>query len=210
MKNSANIYHQIIKVLIIKNQVLFIAIMLLYTAQSLAQTTEPYIWSNVAIGGGGFVSGIITSKKQPGLIYARTDVGGAYRWDSANGKWIPLTDFASDSQQGVFGVESIAIDPNSANIVYMSTGISYFNNGKSYILRSTDYGSTFAITDVTSQFRINGNGYGRQDGERLQVDPVNPRLLYCGSRANGLFQSNDSGVTWTRLCSLNVTTTNNA
>jgi len=40
-----------------------------------------YAWDNVPIGGSGFVSGLITSKTEPGLIYARTDVGGAYRWD---------------------------------------------------------------------------------------------------------------------------------
>jgi len=40
-----------------------------------------YAWDNVRIGGSGFVSGLVLSTKEPGLIYARTDVGGAYRWD---------------------------------------------------------------------------------------------------------------------------------
>jgi hypothetical protein len=37
--------------------------------------------------------GIITHPTQPGLMYIRSDVGGAYRWDSTNKIWIPLTDF---------------------------------------------------------------------------------------------------------------------
>jgi beta-glucosidase len=47
----------------------------------LLPAAEPYAWNNVPIGGSGFVSGIITSKTEKDLIYARTDVGGAYRWD---------------------------------------------------------------------------------------------------------------------------------
>ncbi len=174
-----------------------------------AQTTEPYSWGNVAIGGGGFVSGIITSKTQPGLMYARTDVGGAYRWDIANSKWIPLVDFASENTQGYLGVQSLATDPLSPSIVYIAAGISYFNGGKSYIMRSADYGATFTVTDVTSQFKINGNALGRGTGEKLQVDPNNSSVLYCGTQSNGLFKSTNSGSTWSNVSSLNVTTTAN-
>src|SRR3990170_3457045 len=42
-----------------------------------------YRWGNVAMGGGGYVSAVIPSKTQRNLVYARTDVGGAYRWDHA-------------------------------------------------------------------------------------------------------------------------------
>jgi xyloglucan-specific exo-beta-1,4-glucanase len=110
-------------------QLLILFFLLLVSLQSLSQS-DTYNWNSVAIGGGGFVSGIITSKTQSGLIYARTDVGGAYRWDSANSRWIPLLDWVSDDEVGYLGVESIAIDPSTASRVYMLVGISYFNNGK--------------------------------------------------------------------------------
>src|SRR5690606_34188177 len=117
---------------------------------------QSYRWDNVTMGGGGFVSAIITGKTEEGLIYARTDVGGAYRWDSENNEWIPLLDWVGEDQTGFLGVESLAIDPTSPNKLYMQVGITYFNGGKTAILRSEDYGQTFAITDVTSQFKANG------------------------------------------------------
>lgn len=183
---------------------LFAMIFTVFTAEG---QTETYTWNNVAIGGGGFVSGIITSKTKQDLMYARTDVGGAYRWDATNSAWIPLLDWTSEDQLGYQGVESIAIDPVETNKVYMLVGTSYFNNGKTAILRSSDYGNTFAITDVSSQFKAHGNGMGRQTGEKLQVDPNKTSILFCGTRSNGLFKSIDSGVSWSAATGLAVSTT---
>ncbi len=168
-----------------------------------------YEWSNVRIGGGGFVSGIITSKSEQGLIYARTDVGGAYSWNHESKEWIPLLDWVSADQLGYLGVESLATDFSSPQNLYMLVGTSYFNNGRSAILKSDDYGNSFTIVDVTSQFRSHGNDMGRQTGEKLQVDPNNSNILYCGTKHNGIFQSTDAALTWTRLAGLDVTTTPN-
>src|SRR5690606_29238518 len=115
----------------------------------------------------------------------------------------------SDDQTGYLGVESLALDPNAPNKVYMLVGISYFNNGRTAILRSNDYGESFDIIETTNQFRAHGNGMGRQSGEKLQVDPHSGEILYLGTRANGLFKSTDSGSTWARLTSLPITTTPN-
>ncbi|WP_440239504.1 hypothetical protein, partial [Cytophaga sp.] len=169
---------------------------------SFAQT---YKWDNVAIGGGGFVSGIITSKTEQNVMFCRTDVGGAYRWDATNTKWIPLLDWTSENETGFQGVESIAMDPQASKNIYMLVGTDYFNSGKTAILRSTDYGNTFSMTDVTSQFKAHGNGMGRQNGEKLVVDPNKGSILFCGTRYNGLFKSTDSGASWS-----NVTTTGNS
>lgn len=180
-----------------------------FTSFSLQAQEETYSWHNVAIGGGGFVSAIITSKSEQNLVYARTDVGGAYRWDQLNERWLPLLDWVNSDELGFLGVESIAIDPVETNKVYMLAGTSYFNSGKTAILISDDYGRTFTTRIVTSQFKAHGNGMGRQTGEKLAVDPNSRNVIYCGTRANGLFRSTDAGLNWTRLSSLDVTTTPN-
>ena len=51
-----------------------------------------YTWSNVAIGGGGYVTGMEYNPKEEGLVYARTDIGGLYR-RKKDTAWEPLTDF---------------------------------------------------------------------------------------------------------------------
>ena len=65
-----------------------------------AQTyAEPYDWKSVVIKGGGFVTGIVPHPNESGLMYCRTDVGGAYRWNPANGSWIPLQDFLAPTNE---------------------------------------------------------------------------------------------------------------
>ena len=170
---------------------------------------ENYKWDAVAMGGGGYVTGVIPSKTERGVIYMRTDVGGAYRWDMQRERWIPLQDWLSEERAGLMGVESVAVDPKNAANVYLMAGTDYSNGGKSAILRSRDYGQTFEITDTTPQFKVHGNGMGRGNGERLQVDPGNSDVLYAGTRRNGLFKSTDAGATWNRLAGLPVTSTPN-
>ena len=174
-----------------------------------AQQSPAYSWGNVAIGGGGFVSGIVPSRTRPGLVYARTDVGGAYRWEEARKTWVPLLDWVSEDEVGYMGVESIALDPQNADNLYLLVGTGYFNGGRTAVLRSRDRGATFAVTEVTSRFRAHGNGMGRQTGERLAVDPNHGSILFCGSRQSGLFKSTDAGANWRRVDSLDVTTTPN-
>lgn len=171
---------------------------------SVAPVAPAYAWRPVAIGGSGFISGIIPSKTRKDLIYLRTDVGGAYRWDASQRRWIALLDWVSDQETGMLGVESLATDPSSPNKLYLSTGIEYQNGGASAILKSDDYGATFKKIDVTRQFRIHGNGMGRGNGEKLQVDPLDGKILYLGTRANGMFKSTDEGLSWQHLPGLDV------
>ena len=154
----------------------------------------PYEWKNVTILGGGFVSGVVFSPVEKGLIYARTDVGGAYRWNGADQTWVPLNDdLPRDSS--LMGIESIAADPVDANRVYAAAG-TYVKPwaGNGAILKSDDRGNTWTRIDLPIQ--MGGNENGRSNGERLAVDPNQPSILYFGSRAKGLWKSADSGATW--------------
>jgi xyloglucan-specific exo-beta-1,4-glucanase len=171
----------------------------LVISKNVPAAAESYNWGNVSFEGGGFVSGIFPSKTQAGLVYARTDVGGAYRWDSTGGHWIPLMDNISQVNVGLYGTEALALDPQDSRRVYILAGTSYFSNGKTMIFRSSDYGKTFDTVNVTTLFQAHGNGDGRQTGEKLAVDPQNSSIIFCGSRTKGLFKSIDTGKTWTSV-----------
>ena len=174
-----------------------------------AQNAAGYNWDVVPMGGGGFVTGVYPAKTEQDMAYARTDVGGAYRWDKNAAKWLPLMDWMSETDKGFMGIDSMAVDPKNAANIVMLAGTDYFSNGRTAILRSTNYGRSFSATDVTALFKTHGNGFGRQSGERLAFDPGNSAILYTGTRHNGLFKSTDFGASWTRMNSLDVTTTPN-
>jgi len=176
-----------------------LALLLLTSWLNAQQENQAFTWGTVVMGGGGFVSGIITSKTEKNVIYARTDVGGAYRWNEASKSWVSILDWVGPDYLGLWGVDALALDPSNPERVYMLAGTSYWNSGKTMILRSDDYGATFDTINVTSQFKTNGNGMGRQNGERLAVDPNNPNILFCGTRNNGLWKSEDRGSTWSKV-----------
>src|SRR3954452_25303979 len=83
--------------------------------------SELYVWRNVTIGGGGFVTGLLFHPHEKNLLYARTDVGGAYRSDDAGKHWIPITDWIGEMD--FTGIESFAVDPVDASRIYLAAGI---------------------------------------------------------------------------------------
>src|SRR5215475_12889837 len=170
---------------------------------ALAQTTETYTWRNVAIGGGGgFVPGIVFNTTEQNLIYARTDIGGAYRWDQSAGRWVPLLDWIGFDDWNLTGVDSLATDPVDPARLYIAAG-TYTNewtNQNGAILRSTDRGNSFQRTNLP--FKVGGNMPGRSMGERLAIDPNRNSILYFGARSgNGLWRSTDFGATWAKVTS---------
>jgi len=159
---------------------------------------ETYSWKNVQIVGAGFVDGVIFHPTTHDLRYARTDIGGAYRWDVRANRWQPMLDWISYRERNLMGVESIAVDPADTNRVYLACGIySGADSPNGAILRSADGGRTFERTDVP--FKFGGNEDGRGNGERLAVDPGDGRILYIGTRHDGLWRSLDRGVNWSRV-----------
>jgi len=172
-------------------------------ATNSAAPSQAYTWKSVVTGGGGgFIPGIIFNQTQPNLIYVRTDIGGAYRWNQSTSKWIPLTDWVGWDQWGLTGIASIATDPVEPNRVYAAAG-TYTNDwdpNNGAILRSTDQGNTWAVTPLP--FKVGGNMPGRGAGERLAIDPNKNNIIYFGAPSgHGLWKSTDYGVTWAEVTS---------
>ncbi|WP_275412983.1 cellulose binding domain-containing protein [Rugosimonospora africana] len=170
------------------------------TAPAGAAAAAPYSWKNVNIGGGGFIPGIIFNQAQRNLVYARTDIGGAYRWNQSTSRWVPLLDWVGSDNWGYNGVVSLATDAVDPNRVYVAAGM-YTNSwdpNNGAILRSTDQGNSWQVTPLP--FKLGGNMPGRGMGERLAIDPHRDSVLYFGAPSgNGLWKSTDYGATWAKV-----------
>ena len=166
-------------------------------AQSQSQATG-YHWQTVPFGAGGFIDGFVYHPREPGLLYARTDIGGAYRFEPKTQSWTPLLDFLGKADGDLMGVLAIAVDPRDANRVYAACGI-YTGEWarKAALLASNDRGATWQINDL--DFRLGGNEPGRGTGERLCVDPGNGDVIWLGSTKDGLHRSSNRGRNFQKL-----------
>ncbi|WP_281203394.1 exo-alpha-sialidase [Nocardiopsis trehalosi] len=171
------------------------------SAPTAAAADTAYTWDNVEVVGGGYVPGIVFNQSEPDLVYARTDVGGAYRWDPGTERWTPLLDWVGWDDWGLTGVAGLATDEVDPDRVYIAAG-SYTNDwdpDNGAILRSTDRGETWDATELP--FKLGGNMPGRGI-ERLAIDPNDNSVLYLGAPSgHGLWRSTDHGATWSEVAS---------
>jgi hypothetical protein len=177
-----------------------------------------YAWSNVKIVAGGYVPGLYFHPKLQNLMYARTDMGGAYRWGPNDTQWVPLLDWISPANWSYGGPEAIGLDPTDSNRLYIAVGeyacaAASCNpktsgwDGNGAMLVSDDQGNTF--TTVPLSFQNGSNDSGRNAGERIAVDPNSPGIVYFGTRRAGLQISTNHGSSWTQVSGLPVTSTAN-
>ena len=178
------------------------------TAVSNAYINPDWTYGQLAIGGGGFVTGVFSTCEE-NVYYARTDVGGAYRWVEDEQRWKSLSYWVSDDDKGYLGIDGLASDPKDASKVYLLAGTEYFSGGRTALLKSTDYGETFKVIELTDMIKVHGNGMGRGNGERIAVDPNNGDIIFAGGRTGGMIKSTDGGETWTAVESFPVKATAN-
>jgi len=170
------------------------------TMGSVSAAIKPARFASVKFGGGGYVPGLVFHPTSPDVLYARTDVGGAYRWDPATKSWIAITDGFGPDEGGYHGSETLALDPNDDQRVYLSGGMYVSAAGHARLYISTDRGTHW--THVELPFPAGGNSQGRAVGERLMVDPNDSTILFYATRTAGLWKSTDRGQTWNQVTSL--------
>jgi oligoxyloglucan reducing-end-specific cellobiohydrolase len=172
------------------------------SASIIAQpVAEHYEFKPVTIVAGGYVPGLIAHPTEPGLIYARTDIGSVYRWNAFDRSWKPLTDFHSPDQYNLNGPESIALDPHDPSRLYIAAGMYAYPNCCAFLV-SEDRGATFKT--YPAPFEMCSNCDGRAAGERLAVNPFKPNELFMGTRLNGLWVSEDRAQTWKQVTSFPI------
>jgi hypothetical protein len=168
---------------------MFIFLFLFVQSISMAQT---YTWDNVNLQGMGYVTGIAIHPTSYDK-YVRTDVGGIYRWDSGNSKWLPVT----DGKIASYNVEGMALSASNANVVFIAVGDK--ETGKLY--KSTDKGNSWQQFGNFSAY-VAGNDEWRNADPRLVVDDNNNgNLMFYASRKSGLQKSTNGGLNWISISS---------
>ena len=155
----------------------------------------PYKYNNAPIPGGGYVTGFAYHMKQPGILYARTDIGGTYRFDYENKRWNSLIEHVTGEDLSETFPIAIALDDKYPERLYIVSGVE--KNGYGVFSISEDYGDSFTYSKIPTI--VHGNLSGRGTGYRLVVDKNDRDVLYFASQLGGLWKTTDRGLNWQKM-----------
>ncbi|HPJ30061.1 MAG TPA: hypothetical protein PLZ42_01575 [Methanothrix sp.] len=136
----------------------------------------------------GFNSRLAIAKSDGNVFFVANDVRGAAVSTDGGRIWLSTEGGLPKDENDETNVQSVAIDPNDSQVVYLGTGWSGFaGNG---VYRSTDRGATWCPAN---------RGMLDYSIASLAIDPSNSQTLYAGGYEGDLFKSTDGAVTWTDL-----------
>lgn len=159
---------------------------------------ESYRWKPVAIGGGGFITGLSADRTGATRV-ARADVYGAYLWLADRNRWTQLVTassmpadlhFQNAANDGVF---EVVVAPSNPERIFMAF--------KGRVLRSDDRGVRFVKTAPlgSTAVEFDPNSPYRDSGPFMAVDPANADLVLFATPAGGVWRSTDAGAHWQRV-----------
>lgn len=152
----------------------------------------PYNYQNAPIPGGGYVTGFLFDKTHPDVLFCRTDIGGAYRYESEKEAWKSLMDHVTMERLDESYPIAMALDEETPGKLYIISGMHQKPRG--LLAVSEDYGENFTYKEVPVP--VHGNWGGRGSGYRLVCANG---ALYFASQKGGLLISRDEGNTWQQM-----------
>ncbi|TAK57980.1 MAG: T9SS type A sorting domain-containing protein [Bacteroidetes bacterium] len=154
---------------------------------------------------GGRVLSLAVDPLNPNILWAGSASGGLWK-STTKGIGADAWDYVSTGFPTI-SVSAIAIDQTNPATMYIGTGeISYYlvplvgtpGARASYgmgILKSTDAGTTWQQTSLTSDFS------DITAIQRIAINPLNSNTLYSAT-SEGIFKSTDAGESWTQVLSV--------
>lgn len=160
---------------------------------------ETYRWRPVAIGGGGFITGLSSDAKGETMV-ARADVYGAYLWRPELDRWEQLVtewtmpEFARDQNGMAEGVYEIAVAPSDPQRIYMAI--------KGAVFWTDDRGKHWQLGEGMPPLEFDPNDDFRMYGPFMGVSPRNPDIALFGSPLAGVWRTENGGRDWAPVASL--------
>lgn len=181
-------------------------------------------WSGID-DASGRVASIAVHPTDPAIVYAASASGGLWKTTDAGLTWTPLTDSLPSLNCGWVALDPGDPDIVYLGTGEYATGASGAGLFRSVdagltwtqIATSSQVGTTVSrivvdhadgsIIHVAGNSGITRSTNGGASWSALQLSnvsdvvmhPTNSSILYCGRRSDGVYQSVDSGATWTRL-----------
>jgi uncharacterized repeat protein (TIGR01451 family) len=147
-------------------------------------------WTALGPGNvGGRTRAFVFAPGSSTTIYAAGVAGGVWKSTNTGASWTPLGDAMAN-----LAVTALLIDPHNSNVIYAGTGEGFFNIDRvrgAGIFKSTDGGGTWTqlpATTTSDFWYVND----------LAFKPGSSTLIYAAT-GDGLWQSGNSGTSWTRV-----------
>ena len=156
-------------------------------------------YDQVAVGGGGYVTGVHYHPTTCGLLYMRTDVGGLFRYDYERGEWILLFDDFMLEQENYFGINALALAPSNDSVIYVAADKAEYFSGPSDVLVSYDRGASWEPTGLNKRFFGFGEPFAKAYGPAIAVDPEDANRVYASTINNGLWYKDGREADWEKV-----------
>jgi photosystem II stability/assembly factor-like uncharacterized protein len=149
-------------------------------------------WQQSALGGGGYITGLLQHPQQPNILYARCDVAGVFKSEDGAQSWRTVNRGMTESHH--HNVQSFSISPHHPNVLFRCSGDARGQKRFGTIHKSVDNGETWY--EVCSEVDYYGNGPTRMHAEVIAFDSFNANCVVTGGYSTGAWVSLDEGESW--------------